>query len=475
MPTERPVGQTTGTAPLIGNERVLFNGGTTPIEATLSEMSEYIQSQLTESAPNDIVDWSPIQFTENANYQITAGAQYQQHTLSYTDLSQLPHTEYLGDYIGYTGRLTSLPAEVSIHIPSSGIVALMLHGDGESPLAILQSPTEGVNNPIVTIAKFGAETQLTLYSNGQTITVSPGDIGDILTLTIDDNSLLTFGGIPPVVFSAPIDTTQYPNLFIGSFTVITPTPVPLTFTVANTAISDIPEGTVDGAVFRITSAGDYNGQSLRAGDYTRYIESTDSFIIWRLPNDRTDLALTGFINNLIDSFLVKETTIDYIRTNAATEIQAACNRTGTVTTKILSEIAKLADINNGLVTHVDAFVLYMGNPTKPKILWRDTDGGVVSLYFTSSLPSPSQGVIYLAGQPSGITVESWGGIPLYVLGAPTSGGNIRLESGAMGVVYQALVSLTTGRTALHWEKIPGALLLRVESYEQPNYISNIES
>lgn len=291
---------------------------------------------------------------------------------------------------------------LDFNIPEAGFVVITINSREVDAVSILFETEVVPNFFSVGFALFGGQYQAfftdSFNGDGTTVTLPSGAITSSDLRLILGNGIIRIEGIPPNVFSIPIDVNQSLQFNLLSLAYLGPIPQPVNFVLQSAGSFVKPEDWAVGNFYTVLSGGDLYGYLLNRDDFI-LVSGEESIIPFRFGDFITRLEIVGIVSNTVDGYIVSAPVQALLQNMTATKIASMMQETGPGTlqdfvykndySRVWENLFSLANSNGAF---------YEISSSKPEMIYvPDRDTNITFFIRSNDLPSdvPSFHRVYI--------------------------------------------------------------------------------
>ena len=216
-------------------------------------------------------------------------------------------------------------------IPEAGYVAITVNSREVDVASILFGNEVVPNFFAIGLAMFGGQYQAffsdTFNGDGTSSLLPSGAITSSNLRLILGNGIIRIEGIPPNVFSIPIDVNQSLQFNLLSIGFLSPIPQPVNFVLQSAGSFVKPEDWAVGNFYTVLSGGDLYGYLLNRDDFI-LVSGEESIVPFRFGDFITRLEIVGIISDTVDGYIVSAPIQALLQNMTATKIASMMQETG---------------------------------------------------------------------------------------------------------------------------------------------------
>lgn len=235
--------------------------------------------------------------------------------------------------VKYTRASTNIEQEfiLDFTIPEAGYVAITVNSREVDVASILFGNEIVPNFFAIGFAMFGGQYQAflsdTFNGDGTSSLLPSGSITSANLRLILGNGIIRIEGIPPNIFSIPIDINQSLQFNLLSIGFISPIPQPVNFVLQSAGSFVKPEDWAVGNFYTVLSGGELYGYLLNRDDFI-LVSGEDSIVPFRFGDFITRLEIVGIISDTVDGYIVSAPVQALLQNMTATKIASMMQETG---------------------------------------------------------------------------------------------------------------------------------------------------
>lgn len=287
-------------------------------------------------------------------------------------------------------------------IPEAGFVVITVNSREVDTVSILFENKVVPFYFSVGFALFGGQYHAiftdSFNGDGTTVTLPSGAITSSDLRLILGNGIIRLEGIPPNVFSIPIDVNQSLQFNLLSLGFLSPIPQPVNFVLRSAESFVKPEDWAVGNFYTVLSGGDLYGYLLNRDDFI-LVSGEESIIPFRFGDFITRLEIVGIVSDTVDGYIVSAPVQALLQNMTATKIASMMQETGPGTLQDFiykNDYSRVWENLFSLTNSNGAF--YEISSSKPEMIYvPDRDTNISFFIRSNDLPSdvPSFHRVYI--------------------------------------------------------------------------------